>query len=631
MKNTWAQPSLSRDFAVLSASILFILAAVSVWVTYTTYARHTDAIIYDLEKEAVRIEYRLDAEIERANYILNAMGHHILRSKDTSLLGIAQMLKSFDNKGGIYSIFTWVGPDQTVLASSNRGILEKPVDMSDRDYVSKALAEPWKMQLGKPIQGRISERWVIPVALGLSDDTGKALGMIVIGLDINTLSDQISQLVRREGISFAIVSKNLTPLTQVSPDNNFVSNNFSPEKLIGIDFTSSSSGLISKGNLFFGTGSYLYYRVSANYPYVALLGYDAEFSDEQVRSVLWSRLIEIMGIAVFLFVLMWIVRVRVIRPVLEMTDVLADVASGSQNILIPNAGAEEINGLGKQIQRVHRYIAENIRIIAELRHKMAVMRQSKQQADIRVRSKSEYLAYICQELKQPLSYILTGAQALKDQLYGPIENRKYQQYAAEIVESGNKMLANIQDAMTIGKLDAQFISLTLQPLDVSAALHKSLRFLADKISALGITSHVSAPPSLPQLMGDDFRLQQLFSNTLLALLERQDAVSALSITAQLSSANKEQAILIISFSRQDSFVIRNEEIEEFSQRLLKRFAPASPASLLENSATFEPPHIGIELVKILMELHEGVLIEQNATIVLLFPASRLRYTDEDQV
>lgn len=626
MKNSWAQPSLSRDFALLSAAILFVLLLISIWVAVTTYARHTETIIYDLEKEAVRIEYRLDAEIERAGYLLNAIGHQIVLHKETNLLPTAQLLKSFDNSGNIYSIFSWTSAQKEVLVSSNSGILDKPVDVSDREYVKKALAEPWRMQIAGPIQGRLSDRWVIPVALGISDNTGKTLGLVMVSLDINTLSEQISQLVRREGISFAIVSKNLIPLTQVSSDKDFLINNFSSQKLIDIDFNKASSGLLSRGNLFWGTGNYSYYRVSADYPYVILLGYDAQFSDEQVRRILWSRLLEIIAIAGFLLLLMWIVRVRVIRPVLDMTEMLGKVAVGEVNARVPNAGAEEINGLGREIERVGQYIAESKRVEDELRHKMAVIKQSKEQTEIKTRGKSEYLAYLCQELRQPLSAIISGAQALKDQLYGPLENRKYRQYAAEIFDNGNQMMSDVQSLLSIGKLESNYICIAEKPLDIGMALQKALHFMSDKIQEKAIIIRLDQLADLPRLVGDDFRFQQILTNLLLHIVKVAPQGAVLTISAMLSSDNKEKAALVIRMGTSARPLITDEEIT----RLAGRTVSASAYSLRSHE---EPAHIELEYARVVADLHGGAFeIRQSENVievVIVFNGARLDYSQQD--
>ena len=44
MKNYWTQPSLSRDFALLSAAVFLVLFLVSMWVTFVTYTHHSERI-----------------------------------------------------------------------------------------------------------------------------------------------------------------------------------------------------------------------------------------------------------------------------------------------------------------------------------------------------------------------------------------------------------------------------------------------------------------------------------------------------------------------------------------------------------------------------------------------------------
>lgn len=142
MRNSWAQPSLSRDFALLASAILFILCLLSTWVSFVTFSQHVKSISVELEKESIRIEHTLEKEMEDANYMLTALGRQIILDPSRDLVKLAQILKSFDSKGYIYSIFSWVSTDQRVIVSSNRGVLEKPVDISDRDYVKKAMTEP---------------------------------------------------------------------------------------------------------------------------------------------------------------------------------------------------------------------------------------------------------------------------------------------------------------------------------------------------------------------------------------------------------------------------------------------------------------------------------------------------------
>src|SRR5690606_6659557 len=111
---------------------------------------------------------------------------------------IARLLRSFDPNATVHNVLTWTDTEQRVLVSSNRGVLDRPIDVSDRDYVKLSLKEPWVIHIGRPIFGRTSEKWVIPVALGIADYTGRYVGAIALSLDIPALSRELSRSIRQE-------------------------------------------------------------------------------------------------------------------------------------------------------------------------------------------------------------------------------------------------------------------------------------------------------------------------------------------------------------------------------------------------------------------------------------------------
>ena len=129
------------------------------------------------------------------------------------LKGIALLLRSFDTAASLHHVFSWVDENKKNVVSSNKGVHD-PVDVSDRDYVQKSIAEPWKIQIGLPIQGRVSAKWVLPVAMGLTDSTGKYIGTILISMDIDTITHDLRSVVKDTGISFTVYSDTLLPLTQ---------------------------------------------------------------------------------------------------------------------------------------------------------------------------------------------------------------------------------------------------------------------------------------------------------------------------------------------------------------------------------------------------------------------------------
>jgi signal transduction histidine kinase len=597
MKNYWTQPSLSRDFALLSAAVFCVLLLVSMWVTYATYTHHSQKIAEELETESNRIELTLANQMESANYLLTALGRQIVVNNARDLVELAQILKSYDAKGQMYAIFNWINVDQKIIVSSSRGILDKPVDVSDRDYVKKAFIEPWKMHIGRPIEGRVSGRWVIPVAMGLTDYTGKFIGTLIISLDISELTEQVSTLVKRNGISFAIISKTLIPLTQVSDDRDFLSKNFPAQKLVNIDYVKNPRGLLSQGSMFLGTGSHNYYTVSNEYPYIILMGYDSRYQDDTVRNMLWSRLLQLLVIAVFFILFLYIVRSRMIRPVMEVTEAISQVARGNTDVNLPTVGPVEINQLAAQVTRVKEYIEENKRVDDELRNKMFMLRRTCKEMEVSNHSKAEFLAFICQEMRAPVNSAMGCAQVMKDQIYGPIENKKYRQYATDIYSSCNHVISQLDYVLELARIEAHYAVLREQTIDISTTVNRAVRALSDQLQAHKIEIRTELDESGILLFADDFRMQQIISNALSYLIEK----------------GVKEAIVTISF----------RHIIEKKDRQSADLTLAFPAIKPDG----EGLNTQLELIKRLSELHQGKLLVTAESLTVSLPGTRLRFTE----
>jgi len=597
MKNYWTQPSLSRDFALLSAAVFCVLFFVSMWVTFVTYTNHTQRIAQELETEANRIELTLANKMESANYLLTALGRQIVVNNARDLVELAQILKSYDAKGQIYAVFNWISVDQKIIVSSSRGILDKPLDVSDRDYVKKSFIDPWKMHIGRPIEGRVSGRWVIPVAMGLTDYTGKFIGTLIISLDISEITNQVSTLVKRNGISFAIISKTLIPLTQVADDKDFLVKNFPAQKLVNIDYVKNPSGLLSQGSMLWGTGTYNYYSVSQAYPYIILMGYDGHYEDVTVHNMLWSRLLQMVVIAAFFLLFLFIVRSRMIRPVMEVTEAVAQVARGNTNVYLPTIGPMEIGALATQVGRVKEYIEENKRVDDELRNKMFMLRKSQKEMEVSNHAKAEFLAFICQEMRAPVNSAMGCAQVMKDQIYGPMENKKYRQYASDIYSSCNHVISQLDYVLELARIEAHYTILREATIDISATIQRALGTLAEPLASANIEvkSEFGEPP---MVYADDFRIQQMISNTLFYLIDHgvKNALVTITLKHVVEKKDRQNLDIIITFPP-----VQKKDEDAFNTQL--------------------------ELVKRLAGLHQGTMSVSLTAIIISLPGTRLRFAE----
>ena len=366
MMKASTKPSLSRDFMLLSLVILFFLSLAALFVALRTYEEHSKNTISHLENESLRVDRALIVEIENTSYLLESLARQISQIGPDNLPAIARLLRSFNDQTHRQDVFSWIDPTQSVVVSSNRGLLTKTVDVSDRDYIKKALAEPWKIQIGRPIQGRVSEKWVLPICLGLTDYRGNHVGAILASIDINGLTTELRKVIRETGIDFGIYSTTLNPLTETTGNDIFSANDKIQTKLAHVDFKEHPSGVLSQAGLSHPHDAYTFYDLSTEYPYVILISYDKAVSGKAVNTLLFGRMLQIAGVAFLLVILLWVIRTRIIRPVEDLSDIVADIARGKKFRPLPKAGPIEIEHLAGQIKKIDDYIEERRRKEMEL-------------------------------------------------------------------------------------------------------------------------------------------------------------------------------------------------------------------------------------------------------------------------
>jgi HAMP domain-containing protein len=494
------QSSLSRDFALLALTVLLVLLLISGWVSYMTYSRYSADVSIRLDEESARIEKVLNHHMEHSEYLLHVISRQLLLKQFQRKEDLAELLKNYESRDGLYAAFSLVNASDQLIISSNHGILETPVDVSDRDYVSLARSRPGEMFIGKPIEGRVSGKWIIPAAIGVADHTGKYLGCLLISLDISILTQQIQNVIRSNNASFVILSSDLKPLTDLeeatSPQNDLSA---AISMLTAHTVSQSRSGLLKKGNILFGSSRYSYYRTAEKYPYIIVLEYDTQLSDDNIRSHLWSRILQVFGFAVFFILFLWIMRMRMIRPILMLAESAREIIKGNTRPEIPKISSQEIQQLANEISRIADYIAELNLIDGEMRHKLQLLKQSKELTELEKQSKSEFLSFVCEGIRKPVLDMVVNSQSMKDQIYGPIENRRYRQCAADIYAKGNYIISEIEN---FGKFNA--LSETyLREAAVSSHLAETVQQVSEQLSkahegALKIysTNSTQDPPTL---------------------------------------------------------------------------------------------------------------------------------------
>lgn len=126
------------------------------------------------------------------------------------------------------------------------------------------------------------------------------------------------------------------------------------------------------------------------------------------------------------------------------------------------------------------------------------------------RRKDEFLATLSHELRTPMTSVLGWARMLK---LGLSESETREAVAA--IERSAAMQAQlIDDVLDVSRIVAGKMTFNPVPVDVGPVLQAAMTTVHPAVAAKGIEILASVPPSLPRILGDEGRLQQIIWNLL---------------------------------------------------------------------------------------------------------------------
>lgn len=509
------KPSLYRDFALLSVLIVVILLLVSVWIVVRTFQAHSQEIIQKLESEALRIDRALIVEIERSSYLIESIGRQIDTSPEALEASIMRLFTSFSQSKREPTLrFYWVDRSQKLTLTAADGELNKPVDVSDRDYVKRAITAPWQVHIGQPVNSRLSRNWVIPVAMGITDAEERFLGVVALSIDISALNQTISNVIKDPAIDFAITNTAFTMLSEVSAQPHFFDRHFSLSRLMAIDFSQNPSGVYSTASLWDDTSIDAYYELSSEYPYIIFTGYNLNARKGDFDQILIPRLLQIALMTLFLVLTLWTVRKRIIQPVMRLTDETAAVLQRQEFRHDSQNDPFEIERLAEEIGRLAHYIEERLRVEAEMARKNSELMQLKEAAEITNDLKARFFEQVGEALMQPAHTIQEYLESMRNELFGPLGNDKYSEMTEKLIDESQQIIETLKDIQAISKAETGLLALREEPVDLAFVIKKSARLIKEGSMQQELDLILDLDDSLPKVMADELRLKQLMLNVL---------------------------------------------------------------------------------------------------------------------
>ena len=185
---------------------VFLVALIVVLTAYETLSRRERAYA-DVERDLKLLAVALGGYTERTFQSLELMLRNIeadlqpLRlDQPAGQAAASRILRLRHADFPMVSSLNLLDPDGDLLASA-LPVPEPRPHYGDRDYFREARARPEsrRIYIGRPIFGRKSQRWAIPVILNRHDAQGRLTGMIYAGLDIEKLTEHYRSTIAIDG------------------------------------------------------------------------------------------------------------------------------------------------------------------------------------------------------------------------------------------------------------------------------------------------------------------------------------------------------------------------------------------------------------------------------------------------
>ncbi len=139
---------------------------------------------------------------------------------------------------------------------------------------------------------------------------------------------------------------------------------------------------------------------------------------------------------------------------------------------------------------------------------------AKEVAEQASHAKSSFLANMSHELRTPLNAVLGFSEIIHAQMYGPVGDDRYRDYAGLINSAGTHLLDLIGDILDMSKIEAGKLELHRETLDTADLVRDCTDLMAERATSAGVTLRSDLAQAPQTLSADRRALKQILLNLL---------------------------------------------------------------------------------------------------------------------
>lgn len=243
---------------------------------------------------------------------------------------------------------------------------------------------------------------------------------------------------------------------------------------------------------------------------------------------------------------------------------------------------------------------------------------AKIRAEAANQAKSEFLANMSHELRTPLNAINGFSEIMANEMFGPLGDARYKEYAGDILNSGQHLLALINDVLDMAKIEAGKMHMRFEGIDLAEVVEDAVRLIRVRAQDAGLMLEVRTDGA-PEIEADYRAVKQILLNLMSNAVKFTPRGGTVTITARPDGASARLEV------KDTGIGISAEDLERLGQ----------PFEQVEtkHARTTQGTGLGLALTKSLIEMHGGRFEMQSApgegtTVSVILPLSQAEERSE---
>ncbi len=223
---------------------------------------------------------------------------------------------------------------------------------------------------------------------------------------------------------------------------------------------------------------------------------------------------------------------------------------------------------------------------------------AKDQAETASRAKTEFLATMSHEIRTPMNSVIGFGDLLKRSNL----NAQQREYVEAICESGEQLIALLDEILDISKIESGKIALEKVDFDLELLIVNVLRIMRQKVGTKPLELTLAYPGELPNhFKGDPTRIRQIFLNLVgnaVKFTDRGDVVVEVSLDGDgAAEVNAETKLRISVIDTGIGIAADKQEV------IFREFTQANP----EIGRKYGGNGLGLTITRTLVEMMGGTI------------------------